>query len=83
MCGRGRGALWRLPDDSLTGKPAQNLASTFRSMAPYIAAHRDSTIVIHIPGECLESSTFQVRAFALAWRLWLRARGGFRAASAR
>eukprot|EP01048_Picozoa_sp_COSAG05_P017716 COSAG05_NODE_2466_length_3028_cov_21.087060_2_plen_143_part_00 len=28
-------------------------------MAPYIAAHRGSTVVMHIPGECLESDLFQ------------------------
>lgn len=31
------------------------LASTFRKIAPFIAAHRDATVVIHVPGECLES----------------------------
>jgi acetylglutamate kinase len=34
------------------------LASTFRQMAPFIAAHRDATVVIHVPGECLESELF-------------------------
>ena len=26
-----------------------------REMSPWIAAHNDSTIVIHVPGECLAS----------------------------
>lgn len=34
------------------------VASTFRQMAPFIAAHRDTTVVIHVPGECLESELF-------------------------
>jgi hypothetical protein len=34
-----------------------NFLEMFRSSAPYIRMHRGTTMVLHIPGECLEVST--------------------------
>ena len=34
--------------------PQQEVKDTFRSMAPYIAAHRGKTVVIHVPGEAID-----------------------------
>lgn len=43
----------RAPDSS--GAPrVQEVKDTFRSMAPYIAAHRGQTTVIHVPGEAID-----------------------------
>jgi hypothetical protein len=44
------------PDDAFR---VAGVASTLRQIGPYIAAHRGSTVVVHIPGECLESELFQ------------------------
>jgi amino-acid N-acetyltransferase len=45
-------------DNPRTREGLEQVAGTFRQMAPFIAAHRGTTVVIHVPGECLESELF-------------------------
>jgi amino-acid N-acetyltransferase len=45
------------PSEASLPKTLQSFVSMFRAMAPYIAIHRDKTMILHVPGEVIQDNS--------------------------